>query len=90
MKYRVFWTPEAEAELRKIVANSDDRAALGAAARTIDRRLIANPYSMGESREESATRVGFAKPLGVDFEVLDDVSTVIVFGVWRTDHGRAN
>jgi hypothetical protein len=87
MKYRVFWTPEAERELRRIVAASDDRTIVSAAAREIDRLLVADPHDVGESRVET-TRKGFVRPLGVDFEVLDDVATVIVFGVWRTDRRR--
>ena len=30
-------------------------------------------------------RVGFVFPLGVQFEVMDDVRTVIVHDVWRID-----
>jgi hypothetical protein len=29
--------------------------------------------------------VGFVHPLGVQFEVMDDVQTVIVHDVWRID-----
>ena len=38
----------------------------------------------GESRYD-AVRVGFVLPLGVQFEVFDDVRTVIVYDVWRID-----
>jgi plasmid stabilization system protein ParE len=87
MKYRVFWTPDAERELDEILAASADFIVLGSAAKELDRLLANNPYDVGESRDRG-TRVGFVRPLAVQFEVLDDVATVIVFGVWRTDRRR--
>jgi hypothetical protein len=57
----------------------------------IDRHLIADPNGFGESRYDTV-RVGFAYPLGVQFEVMDDVHTAVVYDVWRIDHpepGRA-
>jgi hypothetical protein len=46
--------------------------------------LIAVPNEFGESRYE-LIRIGFAFPFGVQFEVMDDVRTVIVHDVWRID-----
>ncbi|HEY2414217.1 MAG TPA: type II toxin-antitoxin system RelE/ParE family toxin [Pirellulaceae bacterium] len=87
MKYRVFWTPDAERELDEILEASADFIVVGTAAKELDRQLISNPYDVGESRDRG-TRVGFVRPLAVQYEVMDDVATVIVFGVWRTDRQR--
>ena len=84
MTHRVFWSPHAEQRLEQILSNSAERARLAAAAREIDRCLVADPLSFGETRYETV-RVGFVLPLGVQFEVLDDVHTVIVYDVWRVD-----
>ncbi len=61
---------------------------LAAAARAIDKRLVANPDQFGESRYDTV-RVGFVLPLGVQFEVMDNVHTVIVYDVWRVDKKQA-
>ena len=82
MTYRVFWSPHAEQRLEAIVLNADDTSRLAAAAREIDRQLVDDPNTFGESRYD-AIRVGFIRPLGIQFEILEDVLTVIVFDVWR-------
>jgi plasmid stabilization system protein ParE len=82
MTYRVFWSPRAEQRLEEIAFAAADPKAVAAAARIIDERLVHDPRSFGESREEN-TRIAFYKMLGVEFEMLDDVQTVIVFDVWR-------
>jgi len=84
MTYRVFWSPHAEQRLEQILQNAPDSAVVAAAARQIDQHLVAAPKTFGESRYDTV-RVGFARPLGVQFEVLDDVHTVIVYDVWRID-----
>jgi hypothetical protein len=84
MQFRVLWAPDAEAAFQRLVDASSDPKSLAAAARQIDERLLAAPKSFGESRHD-AVRVGFVYPLGVDFEVMDDVRTVIVHYVWRID-----
>lgn len=84
MSYRVFWSPHAENRLEQLLAGVADTAPLVAAAREIDQHLAADPTSFGESRYDTV-RVGFIPPLGVQFEMHDDVRTVIVFDVWRID-----
>ena len=84
MTFRVFWTPFAEGRFDEILAIANDRAVLAEAAREIDRRFIVAPKKVGESRDGDM-RVGFVDPLGVQFEVMQDVKTVIVHDVWRTD-----
>lgn len=82
MSFRVFWTPSAEERLERIAVAATDRQAIAAAAREIDRMLIGSPNSFGESREENL-RVGFMDPLGIHFEVMNEIQTVIVHDVWR-------
>jgi hypothetical protein len=82
MTYRVFWSPHAEQRLEQILQNASDTGAIAAAARQIDRHLVVHPLTFGESRFDTV-RVGFVLPLGVQFEVLDDVRTVIVYDVWQ-------
>jgi hypothetical protein len=80
----VFWSPHAEQELEEILQDPAARAECAAAARDIDRALRSDPLGFGESRYDNV-RVGFALPLGVHYEVLEDVDTVIVYDVWRID-----
>ena len=82
MNYRVFWSPHAEQRLEAILQHASDSAAVTAAARQIDRHLVSEPKSFGESRYDTV-RVGFMLPIGVQYDVMDDVRTVIVYDVWR-------
>ena len=82
MTYRVFWSPYAEERLERLLRGAADRDILAVAAREIDRQLAADPTAFGESRYETV-RVAFLRPLGLQYEVLDDVRTVIVHDVWR-------
>jgi hypothetical protein len=84
MTFRVFWSPHAEQRFEKLLATAEDRATIVVAARDIDARLVADPVAFGESRYDTV-RVGFMLPLGVQFEVIEDVRTVIVYDVWRVD-----
>jgi hypothetical protein len=87
MKYRVFWSPDAESQLEKILSDRLNRDRLVSVARSINLYLATSPIKFSESRSASL-RIGFATPLCVLFEVLQDVSTVIVYEVWRTDLHR--
>lgn len=82
MKHRVFWSPNAERQLEAILSKDSLRAEIANAARDIDGHLLTDPFAFGESRYENV-RVGFVLPLGVEYEVLEDVHTVIAHGVWR-------
>ena len=84
MQFRVLWAPYAEQRLENFLQQSADPNTLAAAARQLDQYLIVAPAEFGESRYE-AMRVGFSFPLGVQFEVMDDVRTVVVHDVWRID-----
>lgn len=84
MTYRVFWAPTAETWLEAQLSQATDAETLADAAKEIDRHLLAAPNEFGESRYD-AVRIGFAWPLGVQFEVFDDDRTVVVYDVWRID-----
>ncbi len=84
MRYRVLWAPNAEEKLEALLQAESEPAILAGAARQIDQFLMRAPKSLGESRYDTI-RVGFAYPLGVQFEVMDDVRTAIVHDVWRID-----
>ena len=85
MSYRVLWTPNAEVKFEQFLLQSPlDQKSLALAARELDRRLMQSPNDFGESRYENM-RIGFVRPLGIQFEVMDDVRTAIVHDVWRID-----
>jgi hypothetical protein len=84
MKYRVLWSPHAEARLEQMIREASAPAALAGAAREVDQLLLASPTAFGESRYETV-RVGFVYPIGIQFEVMDDVRTVVVYDIWRID-----
>jgi len=84
MPYRVFWTPDAEEPIERLLSTAESPDLIAASARQIDQFLMASSVEFGESRY-NAMRIGFALPLGVQFEVMEDVHTVIVHDVWRID-----
>jgi hypothetical protein len=87
MSYRVFWSPHADQRLEEILYDRTSQAQNAAAARDIDLILSSDPAGFGESRYDTV-RIGFVRPLGVQYEVLEDVRTVIVYDVWRIDIGK--
>ena len=84
MRHRVFWSPNAEAKIEQLLEDAADANEIANAARGIDQILLAAPKDFGESRYDTI-RAGFGFPLGVQYEVMDDVRTVIVHDVWRID-----
>jgi hypothetical protein len=87
MQYRVLWTPYAEDKLELLLQAASAPAVLATAARQIDRHLMTAPSAFGESRYDTI-RIGFVYPLGTQFEVMDDVRTVVVHDVWRIDRKK--
>jgi hypothetical protein len=88
MQYRVLWAPSAEEKLEQLLAIAADASLLATSAREIDQLLMNAAADFGESRFDSM-RVGFVYPLGVQFEVITDIRTVIVHDVWRIDRNKA-
>jgi hypothetical protein len=84
VRHRVFWSPHAEERLEEILQDPTSQIQCAAAARDIDLFLSSDPIGFGESRYDTV-RIGFVRPLGVQYEVLEDVHTVIVYDVWRID-----
>jgi hypothetical protein len=84
MPFRVFWSPYAEDGFEQFVTALPDPKLLASAARRVDQALSADPIEFGESRYD-AIRIGFAHPIGIQFEVMQDVQTVIVHSVWLID-----
>jgi hypothetical protein len=87
MSHRVFWSPNAERRLEEMLVSAADADQLASVAKQIDQRLVENTSAFGESRYDNV-RVAFVRPLGVQFEVLEDVRTVIVFDIWKIKRRR--
>jgi len=87
MSYRVFWSPYAEQLLDQLIEDSHDPQLIALTAKQIDRLLHDDASNFGESRYDSV-RIGFVHPLAVQIDLLEDVSTVIVDVVWRTDRNK--
>jgi hypothetical protein len=79
----VVWEETALDELASIwlLASSDEREQITAAAAQIDSRLRFNPAFQGESRPNER-RVLYTPPLGVTFRVKDDDRLVNLLQVW--------
>ncbi len=80
MKHHVFWSPEADEELQRLIEEEDGDVVRS--AREIDFWLARDPLEFGESRSDTV-RIGVVTPLAVLFDVLDDPPTVIVLSIWR-------
>jgi len=86
MRHHVFWIPEADVKLQDLIVQADDSQEVIRVASEIDRWLSRDPHKFGESRYENV-RIGFIRPLAVQFEILEDDPTVIVLDVWRIVRG---
>lgn len=82
MRYRVFWSPDAERELESLASSVADPSELAASARRIDQQLIRHPLRFGESRDQEL-RIAFESPLAILFDVFQEERTVVVYRVWR-------
>jgi plasmid stabilization system protein ParE len=83
MNFSVVWTRRAENELAAIWLTASDRNAVTQAAHRLDQRLANDPLNEGESRHANY-RIAFENPLGILFEVDEDINTVWVLQVWVT------
>ncbi len=82
MKHYVFWVPEADEIVQKLLASENDPATFVRIFDEIDRTLAHNPSDFGESRYANI-RIAFAGPIAIQFEIQSDPPTVIVLDVWR-------
>jgi len=78
MTYTVLWHPKAEAELAAVWLDAPNRTAVTTAAAAVDGWLAADPLAAGESRDPASMRLGFERPLGVYFEIIEDDKKVVV------------
>lgn len=84
MKYRVAWTASAQEHLASIWLASRERSPVTSAAARIDDDLREDPHTKGESRSGSV-RILINRPLGVQYEVIEEDRTVYVLSVWTTE-----
>jgi hypothetical protein len=82
MKYTVVWKPAVLQQLARIWNSATDRAAVTAAADSIDAALIQDPLTKGEART-GPTRILVEAPLAVYFNVSQPDRLVSVWAVWR-------
>jgi plasmid stabilization system protein ParE len=82
MKYRVFWTPDAENDLATLWIDAANRDEVSRVADQIDRLLHEDAHLQGESRDENS-RVLFALPFVVEFAVVESAQDVYVVGIWK-------
>ena len=86
MKYRILWSPIADENFKAFIERADQaqEKALLLTVRNINSTLIDNPIGCSESRSDEV-RIAFFDPLAIYFEVMEDIRTVVVIKVWRTD-----
>jgi hypothetical protein len=79
VKWHLVWLESASNELADgwLRADSATRAAITAASHAVEQRLVRDPLTEGESREEDA-RITFEGPLSVTFKVEPTDYTVVV------------
>lgn len=82
MRFKVTWTPSAEADLARIWLAARDRERLTEVSARIEEGLARSPTSAGESREPGV-RLIFDDPLWVEFETDQSARTVRILTVWR-------
>jgi hypothetical protein len=78
--WHVNWKDSALAELAEIWAEASDRKSVTEASFYIETKLKRDPENFGESRSGS-TRIGFAEPLVVFFDVIKPDLRVDVLSV---------
>jgi hypothetical protein len=59
-----------------------DRKAVTAAAGRLDAVLATDPLQFGESQDSTVNRIGYERPLGIEYEVVEDDRKVIVQAVF--------
>jgi hypothetical protein len=82
MSYSVVWVRTALNQLAAISVASSDRAGVTSAAHWLERELGRRPLTLGESRTASVVRIAHRRPLGVEFEIIEDDKKVRVLRVW--------
>lgn len=82
MSYALEFVPVAEDGLAAAWLAAADRNAVAAASYRIELELVRRPLDLGESRSSSVHRTYSDRPLGVEFEVIEDDKRVRVLRFW--------
>jgi hypothetical protein len=77
VNWTVNWTDAAHVEMLAQLLRSADKQQMLRAGRTLENSLRADPYTVGESRDDGE-RVVFARPLLFAFRIDDDTRTVFI------------
>ena len=67
-----------------MAGDASKRESIALAFKQINEELRQNPDACGESREDDL-RIHFVLPLGIEFQVLEDLAEVWVLRVWDCD-----
>ncbi len=82
MIFTVAYRPSATQQLAQLWNDAPDRAAMAAAANTIDADLRRDPFAKSESRSGDR-RIKIEFPLAVYYDVSEEDALVTVYAVWR-------
>ena len=82
MNYALEFVSVAEDGLSAAWLAAPDRNAVADASYRIEQELRRRPLDLGESRTSSVHRVYTDRPLGVEYEVIEDDKLVRVLRVW--------
>jgi hypothetical protein len=83
VKYAVDDTTLAEAELLDLWINASDQAFVTSVVHHIELLLRLYPREVGEARESPLTRIVFAPPVGMWFDIIEDDLKVLILHVWE-------
>ena len=85
MSYAVQFEAIAEQDVAAIWTAATDRNVVTEAVSWLEARLSFDPLRMGESRSSSVHRVVFRRPIGIEYEVIEDDKLVLVHAVFAID-----
>jgi len=80
--YSVAWVRTELNQLASIWLASSNQAGVTIAAHWLEQELSRRPLTFGESRTASVVRIAHRKPLGIEFEIIEDDKKVRILGVW--------
>lgn len=82
MNYEVTWTRTALDQLAALWNDSRERDEVTVASHELEQLISRRPLSLGESRQASIVRFLYRRPLGIEYEVIEDDKKVRVLRVW--------
>lgn len=72
MNYAVDWTEPALDELAAVWLVASDRFVVTAASHRLEQDLVQDPYGRGVIRNSTVNRTAADRPLGIDYENVED------------------